>query len=135
MTRSLCFSEALGLIQRALPNGKSDPAWFDQLPSCRFFLFNLTPIKKKIEMIYRCYAPLQLLALSLILYLTVQKGTPASAGPKTGPGNEQRWARCFLKHRRYRYFVKNTGTRYLKLKVRRYFLKKVPNRKYCPIFG
>ena len=76
-----CFYEALDLIQPALPNGKSDPAWFDQLPSCRFFLFNLTLIKKKIEMIHRYYAPVQLLALSPILYLTVQKRTPASAGP------------------------------------------------------
>ena len=32
-------------------------------------------------MIHRYYAPVQLLALSPILYLTVQKGTPTSAGP------------------------------------------------------
>ena len=32
-------------------------------------------------MIHRYYAPVQLLALSPILYLTVQKGTPSSAGP------------------------------------------------------
>ena len=31
-------------------------------------------------MIHRYYAPVQLLALSPILYLTVQKGTPSSAG-------------------------------------------------------
>ena len=49
-------------------------------------------------MIHRYYAPVQLLALLPILYLTVQKGTPTSAGPlkvrgpiwsnrlKTGPG-------------------------------------------------
>ena len=51
-------------------------------------------------MIHRYYAPVQLLALSPILYLTVQKGTPSSAGPlkvrgpiwsnrpKTGPEYE-----------------------------------------------
>ena len=32
-------------------------------------------------MIHRYYAPVQLLALSPILYLTVQKRTPTSAGP------------------------------------------------------
>ena len=32
-------------------------------------------------MIHRYYAPVQLLALSPILYLTVQKGTPTSAEP------------------------------------------------------
>ena len=32
-------------------------------------------------MIHRYYAPVQLLALSPILYLTAQKRTPASAGP------------------------------------------------------
>ena len=32
-------------------------------------------------MIHRYYAPVQLLALSPILYLTVQKGSPFSAGP------------------------------------------------------
>ena len=32
-------------------------------------------------MIHRYYSPVQLLALSPILYLTVQKGTPANAGP------------------------------------------------------
>ena len=49
-------------------------------------------------MTHRYYAPVQLLAFSPILYLTVQKGTPSSAGPlkvwgpiwsnrpKTGPG-------------------------------------------------
>ena len=32
-------------------------------------------------MIHRYYAPVQLLTLSPILYLTVQKGTSSSAGP------------------------------------------------------
>ena len=40
-----------------------------------------TLIKKKIEKIHRYYAPVQLLALLPILYFTVQKGTPVSAGP------------------------------------------------------
>ena len=51
-------------------------------------------------MIHRYYAPVQLLALSPILYLTVQKGTTTNAGllkvrgpiwsnrPKTGPDNK-----------------------------------------------
>ena len=51
-------------------------------------------------MIHRYYAPVQLLALSPILYLTVQKGTPSSAEPlkvrgsiwsnrpKTGPDSQ-----------------------------------------------
>ena len=62
-----------------MPIGKSDPAWFDQLPSCRFFLFNLTLIKKKIEMIYRYYAPLQLLALFCISQY--RKILPLARGP------------------------------------------------------
>ena len=60
-------------------------------------------------MIHRYYAPVQLLALSPILYLTVQKGTPSSAGPlkvrgpiwsnwpKTGPDEGRGQAKLFLR--------------------------------------
>ena len=58
-------------------------------------------------MIHRYYAPVQLLTLSPILYLTAQKGTSASTGPlkvrgriwsnrpETGPAHKE-WWKTFL---------------------------------------